>query len=1018
MIIRKLVFSAIMTIFLSQRASTQFGGEGQHVGMNKQFNPIPSSPNVAAFEKFGNLPVNYNTGIPQIEIPVYVIALNGFKWPINLSYHAGGFKSEDIAPRTGLGWVLNASGVISTTQTLNTGSYVSLPYDLDLGYYSYGNSECLASNDIDIGYAEGIVNGTYTTEPPLNNINTVLFSGKFLGNGYMLPASDMKIQAQFSGGTLIGWHVYDDAGNKFEFMTSSANSRTSSCQGVASFTHNVSFHLSKIITNKGDTITFTYDSENYNYTLPDLHIKKIINANQIQRCNSSLSPEDYYCDNNMYATEKRLTKIESTDGTVVDISYSSRTDLPGSSKLDHIDISYKVGGSTALRKKITLSFAYFGTGTDPSGLQLKLTDVTIKGNDGSTIMGAYHLFYNSTPLPNKLDEPISFPTSDLNYAVYVISKAGILEKIQYPTGGYTTLDYEVLTGYGVLRITEMKDFAFDGQQASYRKFEYNDDPPDNIQAVFTEGEQTYYFGNPQTGAPPSCMEDLPCQNPFNWLIECARTLWKNVPVRNSMQDYIDITPRYGHVTELFGSTGENGKTDYIYGIPGTSRGISDILYLTSWPGYLVQKDIYKKNSNGTYSLVTRTLNEYVTSSCDNVFFDETPDNPKEHRFFIKKVFMLRPEMLLGCCDAFDTKYCFQKLFLEQDIRVSSVPVYLSKTTERQYNSSGDFLKVETQYYYNNGNYIKPTKIEVKNSKDQLIETQLKYPFDFSGTSVYDAMITRNNINPVIEQIKKNVTLNLELDRTKNNYQYWQSNTLTEPATIQKSIAGNTLETEITLQDYGPRGNILQYVGRDGITNSFVWGYGNAYPIAQVVNASRNNISYTSFEADEDVYGSIHWQGIVPGSIVTNTNAITGVKHYDKSSFSLSRASLNSSTEYIVSYWSRSGSYSVSGTQSGWPKQFKTVNINGQSWTLYEHLVTGVTTVTVSGSGIIDELRLYPKTAQMTTYTYSPLIGVLTECDINNRVLYYEYDLHNRLKLIRDQDRNILKSFDYKLLEQQ
>jgi YD repeat-containing protein len=49
---------------------------------------------------------------------------------------------------------------------------------------------------------------------------------------------------------------------------------------------------------------------------------------------------------------------------------------------------------------------------------------------------------------------------------------------------------------------------------------------------------------------------------------------------------------------------------------------------------------------------------------------------------------------------------------------------------------------------------------------------------------------------------------------------------------------------------------------------------------------------------------------------------------------------------------------------------------------------------------------------MTTYTYNPLIGMTSQCDVNNRITYYEYDDIGRLKLIRDQDKKILKRMDY------
>jgi|GEM_PF-5457847 len=75
--------------------------------------------------------------------------------------------------------------------------------------------------------------------------------------------------------------------------------------------------------------------------------------------------------------------------------------------------------------------------------------------------------------------------------------------------------------------------------------------------------------------------------------------------------------------------------------------------------------------------------------------------------------------------------------------------------------------------------------------------------------------------------------------------------------------------------------------------------------------------------------------------------------------------------------------------------------------------TSVSAVTISGNGEVDELRLYPRKAHMTTYCYQPKVGLISVCDANNKILYYEYDSVGRLILIRDQDRNVVKTFEYK-----
>ena len=49
---------------------------------------------------------------------------------------------------------------------------------------------------------------------------------------------------------------------------------------------------------------------------------------------------------------------------------------------------------------------------------------------------------------------------------------------------------------------------------------------------------------------------------------------------------------------------------------------------------------------------------------------------------------------------------------------------------------------------------------------------------------------------------------------------------------------------------------------------------------------------------------------------------------------------------------------------------------------------------------------------MTTQTYIPLVGVNTECNVNNQITYYEYDGMGRLVIVRDADKNILKKICY------
>jgi len=172
-------------------------------------------------------------------------------------------------------------------------------------------------------------------------------------------------------------------------------------------------------------------------------------------------------------------------------------------------------------------------------------------------------------------------------------------------------------------------------------------------------------------------------------------------------------------------------------------------------------------------------------------------------------------------------------------------------------------------------------------------------------------------------------------------------------------------------------------------------------VAKILNATADQVAYTSFEAD----GNGGWT--VPSATRNITNYITGQKSYNLTDGACTRSGLTSTASYIVSYWSRTGA-SFTVTSSSSVKRGFTI----RGWTYFEHTVTGTTSVNVSGSGNIDELRLYPATAQMITYTYSPLVGMTSQADVVGHLSYYNYDPLGRLKMIRDQDSNILKLYNY------
>jgi YD repeat-containing protein len=61
--------------------------------------------------------------------------------------------------------------------------------------------------------------------------------------------------------------------------------------------------------------------------------------------------------------------------------------------------------------------------------------------------------------------------------------------------------------------------------------------------------------------------------------------------------------------------------------------------------------------------------------------------------------------------------------------------------------------------------------------------------------------------------------------------------------------------------------------------------------------------------------------------------------------------------------------------------------------------------------------IVPSTTVINTYSYKPLVGMISQTDPNGRTTYYKYDNFGRLKEVKDSDGNVLKSYNYNYAEE-
>jgi hypothetical protein len=443
----------------------------------------------------------------------------------------------------------------------------------------------------------------------------------------------------------------------------------------------------------------------------------------------------------------------------------------------------------------------------------------------------------------------------------------------------------------------------------------------------------------------------------------------------------------------------NGKTEYGYDIyEDQSAALQDMAVVgtLTWNkrGPVVRSYDFKNNFPAFVTTYKSTASGY--QKVQSKRFAYQPRDTSERRIKITNRF------LTVCCLANN----MSDGYAQNDFNITQidVPTGVSlkcRESDTTWDDWGNKQYTVTQYEYNDSANVNPTLIRMIGSEGDTVVQLAKYARDLSSAgNVYEKMKNRNMIGIPIQTVK---TRNRQpLAQQSNNYtDFFGNGKLLVPLWIQAGTLNYPAEIKVRFVNYDIYGDLLQQRLDSGKNMAYIYGYDTAFIIATITNAAGNEVAYTSFEPDAIGYWSI------PSATRDITQGITGKQSYSLSNGAVTRT-IPTSKSFIVSYWSKGASATVNGSMA-------TSSYNKNGWFYYEHkLNAGASSVSVSGSVTIDELRLYPTDAQMNTRTLDPLTGVTSECDVNNRIRYYEYDGFNALKLIRDEDRNVIKTNDYRI----
>ncbi|MDH7459817.1 DUF5977 domain-containing protein [Chitinophagaceae bacterium 26-R-25] len=460
----------------------------------------------------------------------------------------------------------------------------------------------------------------------------------------------------------------------------------------------------------------------------------------------------------------------------------------------------------------------------------------------------------------------------------------------------------------------------------------------------------------------------------------------------SLYSYGGSNIYYTNVTEMLGDNGENGKIDHQFLVAPDDN--SMVVFQTIYKGApLSNYGIYNGFETNTKYYKNTTSGFKLQKEVSNFQTDDSRLS-NTHSFYgfqpeegFNYVLSLSYNSLYDIGGINIIKYEMLSRWLRPD-----------STSETDYDDNGNAYLTVSKSLYNNTQHMQLSQQWTTNSKGNKTGVNYFYPLDAVTLQTTDGNTAKLVLesNHMYASLLKKQTFNESqvLEEDENDYSTSLGTTVPVLYKTYKTIS-NVPHLEATVSAYDGSKNIIE-LQQKGINSAYVWDYGNTLPIAGAKNASVNDIAFTSFEAD----GKGNWT--FSGTPVSDANAQAGVKDYALISGSITKSGLNTSKTYVVSYWSKTGAATVNSVSA-------TQGLTRRGWTYYEHrLPASTSSVTVSGAVTIDEVRCYPSDAQMTSFTYKPLVGMTSQNDVANNISYYEYDGINGLAVVRDGDYNILK----------
>ncbi len=1043
---------------------------------------IPPSPEAGSLLKYANTPVNLYTGTPEINLPLVEVKGRKITVPVSISYHASGIKVQDIAGSVGLGWTLNAGGVITRTVR-------GLPDESAEGYCG-ANQRGNELNQVDPlnytpQYLHAVGTDIWDGEPDIFYFNVQGKTGRFVlnaeGEPILFPYQDIKIKPgigpQAGGGS---WEIITEDGTTFFFgldgnskeETEYTTRKLDGSQKTQS--HISSWYLSKIKTpNNEETVSFSYKiGADVSYTYyRKVEIKELSMEGD---CDGGLGTELKDLNTNITVkASKYLEQIITANGKV-SFSYGvNRFDLNNGLALSEVTLENQLGNVV---KKAGLEYSYF---SNDGSSRLRLDKIVDKTSVNGPILYnfSYYITYllpsRSSPdydhwgYHNNADSDSHIPRFDNENGTYYDgasrephierTKANTLETITYGTGGFTRFSYEAHTYLdeqgaekkaGGIRIKEIKQYETSGILSLFTKYQYTSNQTKS--GVPIHGFKSYKNEN---GGQCAVHILTRFSQSMNQLFDLAGSHIGYANVKEELADGSTILRTY---------TDHNDEKTTVYmssqimfptsngPFPRQNSGALGPNYspfpsstYKGWQRGQIKETTYKNSNN---KVLKREIFEYEFNT--NI------------RAAIKGLVVEEFYYDDDYSEVYPNHY-----FNFGQYQVISQPYFLDSKVVEQYNLGDETKKIvtTTEYQYD-PDYLQLKQVKQTDSEGTEWTTKFSHITDYydvlseslnaAGNHAYWhsnnsketlallGMLASHQHSVVLEKIvsrkRASDAQSSVISAELMLYQWPPSDPLSarpyqslQLATDQPLSDFNPLVVTKTGEDlytitydnryiplttwdkYDENSNVLQQKGGDEVPVSYLYSYENSLPMAQAINAYHSQIAYTSFEAPDegipfispDKDGNFEWEH--------DDNQFHAEGYTGNQSFNgeIERKDLPPG-QYILTLWAKqkSGSSSTNITVNG--SNTKTA---GTDWKYLEWSLTFTSSsdlIIHTNGNVIDEVRLIPVGAHMTTFTYDPLIGITSQTDENNLTTHYGYDDFNRLKLVKDQHKDIRQRYKY------